>query len=134
MVKKSDPGLVRVGALLRAARDAIGASRATAAKWAGVAEGTVQNWEDAATPSALRLALYMKHLAGRSDLAREFVLQILGMGDGVVEVEPELARRIQLVKQSYEKGVDNMAVRRMWDAMEEVMRALDPPQAASGDK
>src|SRR5688500_11073704 len=92
----------RVGALLRAARDAVGASRETAAGWVGAHQRTVQNWEEASSQTALRLALYIRELAQKSDLSREFILHISGLAGGEAAlIDPELNRKLALVRAAH---------------------------------
>lgn len=124
MGKKSGLEFTKVGALLRAARSAVGVSRQAAAKWVRVSEGTVQNWEDAASPNALRLVLYMRELCARSDLGREFVLQILGLRpEGTPPIDEELERKLDLVRKTH--GHEDRVVRAAFTMLEEALRATE---------
>lgn len=123
-------GPEKVGALLRAARDILRVSRATAAAWVGVTEGTIQNWEGGASDSALRSIFYLRELAARSDLSRDFVLQILGLGEGVTEGDPELQEWLHRVSVAWENPRRRKAIR---ITLEGVFEALDVGESSSGE-
>lgn len=87
--------LVRIGALLRAAREAAGLNQGDAFKLAGgLSEGTIRGWERGRGEGQwARILLWLRAIVTRSPLAARFILQLLGLREelAVREPEPEFA-------------------------------------------
>lgn len=62
----------------------------------------------------------MRELVGRSDLAREFVLQILGLRpEGDIETDEELQRKLALVRAAH--GHESRTVRAIFASLEDAL-------------
>jgi transcriptional regulator with XRE-family HTH domain len=94
-----------IGALLGIARDAGSLSQIQAGKVAGVSGGTIANWEKAAGEGdALRPIYYMRELARRSTRGRMIVLDILGLVEADLTLDPKQEKRLDLYRAAFESN------------------------------
>lgn len=122
-----------IAAALTRAREAVSTNRSQVARDAGFDYGVLQKYEGArqsGDPNWVYPIQYMAWLAAQNSDARAEILALLGIPTTEAVEDVELARRMRVVEDAYRKGIEIDAVRRLWDALEGVIRELERPRVA----
>lgn len=121
----------KVGLLLRLARGKLSREKAVRlGKFPGgepISASTLQNWEDGKAPEAMRQFIYLRGLAARSDAARDYVLEICGLGTATGTVDHDLEEKLALVRAAHNH--ESAAVRSLMGTLEVLLKQEESKRA-----